>query len=111
MPRSSAMKGSLVRSTCGALHVTDPSCMIGVASQVTLLPHLVRLAQPADELLVHVGRTAQPEHVHHTPRADTASNTASKVSRTCGCRPWKCRSSLPSGAQVWLWLALTNSRP
>src|SRR5207253_2563694 len=24
---------------------------------------------------------------------------------------WKCRPSLPSGAQVWLWLALANSRP
>ena len=45
------------------------------------------------------------------PKPAVAASTASKVARTCGLVPAKCRSRSPSAAQVWTWLRLAKLRP
>jgi hypothetical protein len=45
------------------------------------------------------------------PHARTAATTRSKVSRTAGSVPAKCRSMSPSAAQVCVWLRLAKVRP
>ena len=45
------------------------------------------------------------------PLRSAARTNRSKISRIAGGLPAKCASSVPSGAQVWVWLRFANARP